>query len=147
MAKVRGANKVVRNFRRLEQAAGKEVARALYTGAHAVRGQAIQDIMKVSVGSVVTRYKKGRKPYRHVASKAGDAPNTDTGDLVSRINVEIHGKRAFVGTDLEYGKHLEFGTRRMAARPWLNPALAKQRKTIARAFDKAVEKSVRSAKK
>jgi hypothetical protein len=33
------------------------------------------------------------------------------------------GLSAEVGTDLAYGRDLEFGTRRLAARPWLRPAV------------------------
>lgn len=145
--RIKGTQRVVKNFQKLSNKAGKEVARALYMGAHAVRGQAITDIMTVSAGRVVTRYKKGRKPYQHIASKEGDAPNMDTGDLVSRVNVEIQGNRAFVGTDLKYGAHLEFGTRRMGKRPWLEPALDKQRSFIVKSFEKALAKTVREAKK
>lgn len=32
------------------------------------------------------------------------------------------GLSAEVGTDLDYGTYLEFGTQRMAPRPWLHPA-------------------------
>ena len=47
-----------------------------------------------------------------------------SGRLARRVTVKItpDGLAATVGTELDYGTFLEFGTRRMAARPWLRPA-------------------------
>lgn len=57
----------------------------------------------------------------------GNPPKTDTGRLVNSIFVDTKedGDRTTVtvGTILEYGKHLEFGTKSILARPWLFPAL------------------------
>ncbi len=39
-----------------------------------------------------------------------------------------------VGSNVEYAKYLELGTRRMAARPWLRPALAQSKAKIAALF-------------
>lgn len=140
--RVKGVDQLVSNFNQLGKQTSKGVAKALYVSAHAVRGEAIQDIATVSQGGVVTRYKKGRKPYKHIVSKEGDAPNQDTGDLMSRVNIDIQqNRRALVGTDLEYGKHLEFGTSKMGARAWLNPAFEKKRNFIIAQFKKAFRRS------
>jgi len=62
-----------------------------------------------------------------------------SGRLARRVTVETtpDGLAATVGTDLDYGTFLEFGTRRMAARPWLRPAFldlrARLRARLARA--------------
>jgi len=47
-----------------------------------------------------------------------------SGRLARRVTVETtpDGLAATVGTELDYGTFLELGTRRMAARPWLQPA-------------------------
>jgi HK97 gp10 family phage protein len=39
-------------------------------------------------------------------------------------NVDVNGKQASVGTDIEYAKYLEFGTSKMPARPFLGSALS-----------------------
>lgn len=74
-------------------------------------------------GRIYTRY----NPIRmHQASAPGEPPMSDTGRLARRIRVVKSGNkrkpRASVGTELPYGQMLEFGTTRMAARPWLLPA-------------------------
>lgn len=64
---------------------------------------------------------------RHRASAPGQPPATDTGNLVNSITFERDRSERrpvySVGTDEQYGGWLEFGTMRMAARPWLRPAV------------------------
>jgi len=73
---------------------------------------------------------------RHKQSAPGQPPATDTGRLVNSVNISRAFAEIRVGTNLEYGKVLEFGTRHVAPRPWLLPAArdASRRaaKTIAR---------------
>jgi HK97 gp10 family phage protein len=64
-------------------------------------------------------------------SVRGDYPHKDTGHLRRNIawewNPETFGARWGIGENVPYGKMLEFGTRRMAARPWMwktNTAMA-----------------------
>ncbi len=48
----------------------------------------------------------------------------DTGRLRASIHTEIEDEfKATVGTDVEYGPYVEFGTVRMAAQPFLFPAV------------------------
>jgi len=59
----------------------------------------------------------------HQASAPGQYPATDTGRLVSSVRMLPDvGTSYVVGTNVEYGRWLEFGTSRMAARPWLLPS-------------------------
>jgi len=58
----------------------------------------------------------------HRASAPGDPPAVDTGRLRQSIRREVSGNVGLVGTDLDYGKKLQFGTRKVAARPWLDVA-------------------------
>lgn len=58
----------------------------------------------------------------HKASAAGQFPMSDTGRLASNVEFTVANKGrpvALVGTNIIYGKFLEFGTSKMAARPWL----------------------------
>ena len=66
----------------------------------------------------------------HQASAPGEPPKTDTGGLVSSIALVLGTMRAEVGTGLEYGKYLEFGTTRMEPRPWLHDSLLAHTDTL-----------------
>jgi len=107
-------------------ALAKRYSRATVEGAiaagHLVRSEAIKSIHDQSSGEQVVRTRTGGGEYTHTASKPGDAPNTDTGRLVQSVQVEVTGKTVDVGSTLHYAAHLEFGTRKMYARPWLFPA-------------------------
>lgn len=75
----------------------------------------------------VKRKSRGEKVGKRYVSKPGDAPNTDSGDLVNSLHVVNNGFYADVGTDLFYAPWLEFGTQNMPARPFLAPALKRRR--------------------
>lgn len=73
----------------------------------------------------------------HQASAPGEFPMSDTGRLAASVEVEIKSKMfRSVGTSVLYGPHLEFGTTRMAPRPWLTPS-----------FEQAIAGATRDAKK
>ena len=95
----------------------------------------IDNTMKIAAEVIRTRAVKGiqsgpasgaPRADGSRASAPGEFPMTDTGSLVSSVFTSIRksGRRviAFVGSDIVYAKFLEFGTRRMAARPWLQPS-------------------------
>ena len=65
-------------------------------------------------------------------ASAGTYPYKRSGHLRRNVQMEMDRKavRARVGTNVLYGKFLEFGTRRMAARPWLSLALRENRAAI-----------------
>jgi len=60
-----------------------------------------------------------RKIYQ--ASAPGEPPATATARLRQSIAHEVSrdGRVGAVGTDIPYGPGLEYGTKRVAARPWL----------------------------
>lgn len=90
---------------------------------------AVKSISNISQGR---NYPRG-KDKKHTASKPGDPPNVDTGDLIQSVQVDPVDEITFlVGSNLEYAPHLEFGTREMAARPWLLPAVRAAQKSIGR---------------
>jgi len=73
-------------------------------------------------------------------SRPGDYPGYRTGHLARNVQSETDPARlvARVGTNVLYGRYLEFGTRRMAARPWLSRALWDFAPEIARILSRAV---------
>lgn len=59
----------------------------------------------------------------HQASAPGEAPAIDTGTLVNSIHSEFQGlMTGIVFTGIEYAPYLEYGTSKMAARPFFTPA-------------------------
>lgn len=63
----------------------------------------------------------------------------DTGTLKRSIHSEFeeqtpNSASAVVGTDVEYGKYVEFGTSRMSAQPYLRPAVDENREAIEKAI-------------
>ena len=108
---------------RLGDAFNDAVTEALFLVANDIRTHAIKSIQTQSFGSYVKRSKQGGGTYDHIAARAGSAPNTDTGKLVLSIAAERLGPfRYTIGSNLPYAGWLEFGTKKMGARPWLEPA-------------------------
>jgi hypothetical protein len=86
----------------------------------------------------------------HRASVAGKPPARDSGVLANSVTFEVSRKgdriKGSVGpdvdrikqqsprTDPDYGYFLEVGTKDIAKRPWLEPALIKSRRKIMKLF-------------
>ena len=123
----------------------KAVDDAVRITALKVQKTAVKDIRDPSVGTYVTRYTEGGKAYSHVASKPGDAPNTDTGRLIGSVAVDHHKgqKVAYVGTNVDYGFFLET----VMNRPWLEPAKQKEIKFFEKNMKMAVDKQIEAAGK
>jgi phage gpG-like protein len=138
--KIEGQEKVERAMAALAKKYGQEMVDAAQASANLVRSEAIKSIQSQSSGRVVTRSREGGGTYEHIASAAGNAPNTDTGRLVGSIQVNTDAKGVTVGTTLEYGRQLEHGTSQMAARPWLIPALENNRRAIEALFKRKIDK-------
>ncbi len=132
-AKVNGVSLAQKAIENLEVATSKEVVEAL-----SICAFRIQRTAKRSIQNSPPDPETGR-------SKPGNPPKTDTGRLVNSIFVDVEttreGAEATVGTNVAYGRHLEFGTKEIEPRPWLQPALeankAANRKTIADAVKEA----------
>ena len=123
MSQVKGMVELQANLKALEKSAGRHIVSAYIAGGKLVESDAKRAIQDKSSGHEVTRHREGGASYQHLASNPGGAPNTDTGALVNSIQTEVTSEGVFVGTTLEYGKFLEFGTSGMDERPWLMPAL------------------------
>lgn len=62
----------------------------------------------------------------HVPSRPGEPPNNDTGALANSIEVQpLNDLAARVIVGADYGLALEFGTSKMAERPYMRPAVKK----------------------
>ena len=100
--------------------------------ANLVRNTAVNSINQGAKSGVV--YEKYNPRRTHRASAAGQPPATDTGYLVSNIfiDVDLDGLGASVESRAEYSSFLEFGTSKMAARPFMQPALEENKPKIKR---------------
>lgn len=64
------------------------------------------------------------------------------GNLRNSITHEVEKKEARVGTNVEYAPFVELGTVKMAAQPYLNPALEKNKGNIKKIFADAIRREV-----
>lgn len=129
MPKITGRRNVTR---RMEALSGKEkvelVGQALEVAGGEIRAEASHLITRNSVGGKF-----------HVPSLPGQPPNEDTGHLRSNIEVERAAPlRVEVSSNADYAAHLEFGTSKMAARPYMRPAARNKRKRVVELVGKSV---------
>lgn len=84
-------------------------------------GRLLKNEMKTSM--------RGKSPP---PSAPGEIPHVATGTGRRSIEDEINVSEMLVriGSNLVYMRHLELGTHKMAARPWIRPAVEKKRKEI-----------------
>lgn len=110
-----------------------------------VHRTAIELIQDNSSGVPQVRYSRSGRKRTVLASKPGKPPNTDTGRLVQSIKFDFKdgGLIGRVGTDLKYGRALEFGTSKMEARPWLSTAVRLAQKEIVKLFKNAANKEIK----
>lgn len=86
-----------------------------------VASEMVSDIkLRFNSGPPGRRYKRGGK--YHVASSPGESPNSDTGALKASIRHTPAGNLKYhISASGIYGPYLEYGTARMAARPFMGP--------------------------
>jgi HK97 gp10 family phage protein len=103
------------------------------------------DIVRNHVVESIQRGAKSGETYElynprrtHTASAPGQPPATDTGFLVSNVSTQVktQGKKVIgqIVSSAPYSVHLEFGTTNMKARPFMQPALEKNKRKIQRIF-------------
>jgi len=115
---------------------GKKLVRAT---AKSIQGRMV---IKIEHGPKTGRlYRHGN--VVHQASAPGEAPATDVGNLAGGITTADGGPLTeFVDVGAEYGSHLEYGTSRMAPRPFMKPSFEDERP----AFNAGVAKLIVKAR-
>lgn len=84
-------------------------------------------------------YRRGN--VAHQASAPGEAPATDTGNLVNSAYTKKLGQADYeTGFTAEYAAALEFGTAKIEPRPYLRPAVEAVRDAFIRAIKRIVER-------
>ena len=93
-------------------------------------GQALADHVRMKLSRP--------NPSGAAPSAPGEPPARVTGELLDSVAYEVleteKGLSVTVGTAAPYALALEYGTRRMAPRPFLRPAFAEMEEEIARIF-------------
>jgi len=133
MAKVTGVDKVTRRLRALPDTVQREVSAALHVAGQVIQAEAQHSITKGAVSG-----------KNHVPSRPGEPPMNDTGHLKNHIEVTQPGPlRVLVTSNAKYSAALEFGTSKMAARPFMNPAARAKRTEVTMIVRKAVDSAIR----
>lgn len=117
--------------RNIERAVGA----ALFAGGELLQTEAQLSITRGAVSG-----------KNHVPSLPGEPPNQDTGVLGGNIEtVEKAPLVVEVSSNAPYSAPLEFGTSKMAARPFMRPARDRTRKEIRALIVKAVNRATKAA--
>ena len=121
---------------------GNSLANALVAGYFVWEGEAKQLIANSPAS--------GRKYGGHRASAPGEPPATDTGGLLNnwprpQKNFTAFGAEVEGGPGQEYASHLELGTIKMDARPFMRPALDENEGKISRVVGKQLEIKIEGA--
>lgn len=107
----------------------------------------VQNTAKKSItaGGTGISYEKYEPRRTHTASAPNQPPASDTGFLVSQITMKVktHANGSVEGSIISaapYSKALEFGTTNMTERPFMQPALTKNKRKIEGLFKKGILK-------
>lgn len=132
MIKMTGTRQLLNNIKRMSADAEKIERDSVYLTANAIKNHAVKSIQEVSKGRYGDYEKQGGGIGQRWFSAKGSPPNTDTGHLQRSINIEPlqPQKTMYVGVNADYGVWLEFGTRNMAPRPFMQPAIDANEDTL-----------------
>ena len=101
----------------------------------AIVGYGLNEIRNTAVNGIMQGTKSGAiRPDGSQASAVGEYPATDTGFLQSNIVVkrDTDGLGGDVESRADYSAPLEFGTKNMGARPFMQPSAEEVRPKIRR---------------
>jgi len=140
--KVKGVKKALQSLKALEKDLQEPFREVIKGGGQLIRGEAIKSIQ---TGPKSGRtYEKYNPRRTHKASAPGQAPASDTGNLVRNIRVrQVDVDNVAVESNAFYSSFLEFGTSKMLARPFLFPATERSRPKIAQAVFNRVVKEIK----
>jgi hypothetical protein len=119
--KVTIGDKATPALRKLRKAIPPSLKKTIESIAKDVRNTAMASMLQPKHGIV---YRKGTLT-EHRASAPGEAPASDTGDLLNSITVASRRNYTDVGSEKLHGLFMEKGTKRVKKRPYLAPALKK----------------------
>ena len=124
--RLEGSEQLQRELRRLSGDLREEAGKAVLATAIEMRADIVKSIQRGPASG--RTYKKSNPTRTHTASAPGQPPMSDTGRLANSITFDRLGDlTASVGSALNYAPWLEYGTSRMAARPFFRPAVERMR--------------------
>ena len=128
---IKGSKAHLARLRRLSGSGmEREIGKALFAG-----GKRIQVAAQISITTGAV------SGSGHVPSAPGQAPNQDTGVLANNIETVLKEPTLVeVSSNAAYSSPLEFGTSRMAARPFMAPARDQERPHVVRLVEQAVQR-------
>ncbi len=139
--KVKNLKNAMARLKNLEKDLEPDFQEVVKGGAQLIRGEAIKSIQSGAKSGIV--YEKYNPRRTHRASAPGQAPASDTGNLVSKITVRQDGKdKTNVESNADYSAFLEYGTSKMEARPFMLPAFEKSKKPIVNAVFNRVKRKI-----
>lgn len=105
------------------QSMGEQASGIIRAIAFSIEGEMKRSMSTPKRGRLYRRSKRGAA---HQASAPGEAPAIDSGLLANSIQTAIVSPLLTqVRIGAEYATYLEFGTRRMSPRPYVQPAIDK----------------------
>jgi HK97 gp10 family phage protein len=139
--KVSNLKKVLSQLDKLEKDMEIPFQQIVKGGGQLIRTEAIKSIQTGAKSGVM--YQKYNPRREHRASAPGQAPASDTGNLVSKITVKQKSKDIVnVESNANYSAYLEYGTSRMQPRPFMLPAFEKSKKPIINAVFNRVKRKI-----
>ncbi len=114
----------------IRAAAVRQLEQAVAIKAQELRNEIVGNFSRPGTGRKYRRYNPNRI---HQASSPGEAPAIDQGQLVQAITAWMvrpgHWRVGVAGGEIgKIGLYLEFGTQRIAPRPFVRPAVEKLRR-------------------
>lgn len=114
----------------------------------------IQESMAKTERDMSKTYFTNNKTKAHHPSLPGNPPAVDSGNLRNSIRYEVHSEGSeiygVVGStqkDPDYAVFTEYGTNKMAPRPWLRPAMQKNNEWIRKSMANAVANTLKGVNK
>ena len=130
--KVSNLKKVLSQLDKLEKDMEIPFQEIVKGGGQLIRAEAIKSIQTGAKSGVMYQMYNPRREHR--ASAPGQAPASDTGNLVSKIRVKQKNPNTTqVESGADYSAFLEHGTSKMLPRPFLFPAFEKSKEKIKQA--------------
>ena len=139
--RVTNIKKVLSQLENLDKQLEPDFQEIVKGGAQLIRGEAIKSIQTGAKSGVMYQMYNPRREHR--ASAPGQAPASDTGNLVSKIIVKQKTRNITnVESNANYSAFLEYGTSKMQPRPFMLPAFEKSKKPIINAVLNRVKQKI-----